>query len=295
MHRSAKKCTPNYLKPTASSMAQRHPRAAKLIDAQYSSLRRRQLNKQPALRRTQSCMTETPMPTYMKDTVSSRAKQKGKVDRGTSVGVRWRLDVERCSQMKRCKRAPSSLSDGRSIGDSALDDASGIKRSTTMPVVPAIAKKDRVPMKSQSSDTAAVVLTVLFRMNKPKSVVRDVFDIVVAINRKKQKTKENEKRRSKEALIKTKLTQVIPGLKDLLDYIRDLSFTSLLKFVHRRAFLVAFPLVLLQLVAQFPSLLNVILGVTRGHWRHAFISDDLYYLHALVGCLFPLRTFLPSF
>ena len=250
------------------------------------------------------------------ETASSRAKKTEKfASDGGYLRKPSRQDLERrprtncrngsCSKALR-RRAPSALSDAYSIGDSALGDASGTKHSRRRlhaleekPKQPRSLMREAATMSEpleETTDMAAIVLTVLLRMNRPRSTVRDLFDIVVDLNRKRQK-KRNDARwtTSHVNLLRRRITYSVPHMKHLMEHYSRLSFASLLHYVQQRAFLVAFPLILLHLASQFPSILATILTVTRGRWGHAFLTGDVYFLNSFLRCLFFFRPLFPGF
>lgn len=272
------KTLPNYLKPTVSSKAKRHPRALKSFEAEketvYQSAKWKPDLKKP---RHRCSASEVPSTSYMKETFCSKMKRKEKVSRAITPEPTGRASVQR---ERRPKKRSQSVMSITSIGDSALGDLpekqilAKNEISTPSPP-PSVAGNNQPPV-----DKAAFVLAVLYRMNRPKAKVNDMFDIIVSANANKHK----DSRRRKPA--SSYLSRKFPRAHALVEYCQNLTYSSVQRISRSRSFVIVFPLLLLHMASQFPSILTAVLSVTHMCWRKPCASYDLYFLNSLMGCLF---------
>lgn len=331
MSRSSSEChnvvVPNYLKPTVCSVAQRHPRAFKSTDYENFVTFGHRSSIQietPPKRKHRVCRSETPNITIERGGCffskrvfesglglpRSRTKQEEKETRETygKDGLQKTLEERKTKRVdaKSLIRASSALSDVHSIADSALSEMSEVKkpfpraaRPKPLSIVPETSKEvvKRVGKDSTTRQPrmAAMVLSILFRMNNPKPVVHDLFDLVVTLNnQQRMKKKEMDEKQKDEKKHVQRGSKGGSGVF-CIELLRDLSFASLLQLGQKKAFLIAFPLIVLRLTAHFPSLLNTIFAALKGSWRPSFFMDDFYFLPGLIGGFSPLSTILSYF
>jgi len=209
-------------------------------------------------------------------------KRKEKVSRAITPEPTGRASVQK---ERRPKKRSQSVMSITSIGDSALGDLSEkqslAKTEISMPSPPSpVVSNNQPPV-----DKAVFVLAVLYRMNRPRAKVNDVFDIIVRVNANKHKDSCRRKPTS------SYLSRKFPRAHALVEYCQNLTYSSVQRISRSRGFVIAFPFLLLHMASQFPSILTAVLSVTHMCWRKPCASYDLDFLNSLMGCLFRMPSF----